>query len=125
MRGLLASLALALCLQHPASAAEISFSCRPALPVFCGNIHVACAGATTIETRPFEVTIAGTAARVVFERADRPSKGRVSGSGDLVIRLENSRDWIRIQEDDRYSHRIYRAGGTAMSYGTCRRAKPP
>ena len=122
-RGLLLLLALALYANQSAEAggAEIGFSCRPALSVFCGNIHMACAGVTKIKTSPFNVSIVGTLATVKFESAERPRKGQVSGSGDLVIRLDDTRDWIRIQENDRYSHRIYRARDTAMSHGTCQR----
>ena len=97
------------------------FACRPTLPVFCRNIHVGCSGVTEIPTAAFDVAVAGETARLEVEGREAALTGRVFGSGDLVIRLEAGRDWIRIQEDGRFSHRIYRNGHAAMSYGTCRR----
>jgi len=118
---LVAPLLLVICLFRSAGAEDgwHSFSCEPALPIFCRNIHVGCAGATKIRTSAFEVVIAGADARVTFAGADTVLHGRVSNVRDLVIRLHNSRDWIRIQHDKRFSHRIYRKRGAAMSFGTC------
>lgn len=102
-----------------AGTAAQTFTCKPALPVFCRNIHVSCAGATKIRTAAFEMLISGAEARVRFDGSERVIQGQVGAGRDLVIRLETSRDWIRIQADGRFSHRIYRAGGASMSYGTC------
>lgn len=104
-----------------ADGGQQAYSCEPALPVFCRNIHVSCAGATKIRTAVFEVLISGTDARVTFVGAATAIQARVSHGRDLVIRLHDSRDWIRIQRDNRFSHRIYRKRGAAMSYGTCAR----
>ena len=38
----------------------------------------------------------------------------------ILIELTASRDWIRIEPGGRYTHRIYRNGRAAMSYGFCR-----
>ena len=118
---LLLSLAIILSLPQPVNAddAPRNYSCRPALSVFCRNIHVGCAGATNIPTASFKISIIEAVAQVDFEGAEPSMTGRVAGSGDLVIRLENG--WIRIPQDGRYSYRIYRDGSAAMSYGTCRR----
>ena len=62
-----------------------------------------------------------SSAALAFEGPEPSLRGRVSGSDDLVIHLENSRSWIRIQPDGRYGHRIYVKDGAAMSQGTCRR----
>ena len=114
---------LFLCLPQAAGAEGLprSYACDPTLSVFCRNIHVGCSGVTEIPTAAFEVVISDSNARVDFEGEAAPLSGRVSGSGDLVVRLEESRAWIRIQQDGRYSHRIYRDGRAAMSYGSCRR----
>lgn len=106
----------------PAAAAgdgRRAFDCRPALPYFCGNIHVSCSGATTLPTRRFVLSVAGTSARVDFAGAPAPVRGTASGEHDLVVRLEGGRDWIRIHADGRYSHRVYRERGPVMSRGTC------
>ena len=99
--------------------AETTYSCKPTLPVFCRNIHVSCSGKTTIPTSPFEIFMAGSSAYVAFGKSRERIVGSVTGRGDRVVRLSQSRDWIRIQADGRYSHRIYRNGHAAMSYGVC------
>jgi hypothetical protein len=103
-------------------AGESVYHCRPAHAVFCRNIYVSCSGVTDIRMTPFTVSIADGSAHVDFHGAPAPVRGVVSGRGDLVIRLENSRDWIRIQTDGQYSHRIRRPRGDAMSRGYCERA---
>ena len=115
-------LAVLASLPGAAAAADLprGFVCKPALAVFCRNVHVGCSGATGIPTAAFEVAIAEGAAQLDFEGSEAPLAGRVSGSSALVIRLEAGRDWIRIREDGRFSHRTYRDGRPAMSYGTCR-----
>ncbi len=87
--------------------------------MFCRNIHVSCSGKTTIPTSPFEIFMNGSSAYVAFGESRERIAGSVTGRGDRVVRLSHSRDWIRIQTDGRYSHRIYRGGHAAMSYGMC------
>jgi hypothetical protein len=103
---------------------QSDFRCRPALSYFCENIHVSCAGATNIRTTPFSVSIVEKVARVDFEESRPPKTGRVSGTRDLVIRLENSRDWIRIEKNGRYSQRIHGKRGAAMGHGICEPVTP-
>ncbi len=124
---LLLLLALALPPHRAAGAddAARSYDCEPLRPFFCRNIHVACAGRTRIPTSPFRVSIAGDHATVEFQGPEPSARGRVGGTGDLVIRLEAGRAWIRIQPDGRYSHRIYWGGGSAMSQGTCKPTPNP
>ncbi len=99
--------------------AELIYACKPALPVFCRNIHVSCSGKTAIPTSLFEVFMTGSSAYVAFGKSKERIAGSVTGRGDRVVRLSQSRDWIRIQTDGRYSHRTYRDGHAAMSYGVC------
>ena len=103
---------------------ETNYACKPALPVFCRNIHVSCSGRTTIPASPFEIFMTGSSAYVVFGKSREPIAGSVTGRGDRVVRLSQSRDWIRIQTDGRYSHRTYRDGHAAMSYGVCQPGVP-
>jgi len=104
--------------------AEINNACKPALPVFCRNIHVSCSGKTTIPTSPFEIFLTGSSAYVVFGKSGKQIADSVTGSGDRVVRLSQSRDWIRIRTNGRYSHRTYRDGHAAMSYGLCNPGVP-
>jgi len=96
-----------------------TYTCRPALPVFCRNVHVGCSGRTKIPTAEIEVVLTGTTAQLNF--ADRATvvSGQITKGDDLVINLADDRAWIRIQADGRYSHRIYPDGKAAMSYGIC------
>ncbi len=100
------------------------YQCQPTLPVFCRNIHVGCSGRTPIATAPMAIIIRGAAAHLTFADGQPPARGQVTSGGDLVIRLTGSRDWIRIEPDGRYSHRIYRSGRAAMGYGICRLITP-
>lgn len=103
-----------------ATGARHAYSCEPSRPVFCRNIHVGCAGVTKIRTSSFDLMIRGKVAQVIFADSALSFSGRTERGRDLVIRLENSRDWMRIEPNGRYSHRIYRAGGAAMSSGICK-----
>ncbi len=58
-------------------------------------------------------------ARLYFHRMDVWMRASISKNADLIISLVGGRDWIRIAQDGRYSHRIYRNGIGAMSYGIC------
>ena len=117
-------LVIALPVQRAAGADAVPqrYDCEPVRPVFCRNIHLGCAGKTDIPTSPFRVSITDGLARLHFEGPEPPLQGRVSGSGDLIIRPDDSRSWIRIQRDGRYSHRIYPDREAAMSQGICRSA---
>ena len=50
----------------------------------------------------------------------RSEAGQAYDDNGILIELAASRDWIRIEPDGRYTHRIYRNGRPAMSYGFCR-----
>ena len=121
-----AMLSLVSLLAHRTAQAEGRFYlCRPALPAFCQNIHVGCSGATNIPTSIVRITISGPIAQLDFEGSQTSARGRISQGRDLVIRIIGRRDWLRIEQDGRYSHRIYRNGGAAMSYGLCDQASAP
>ena len=100
---------------------ELRLSCRPQLPVFCRNIHVSCSGRTKVRTSMIEILISGEKARLVFAGAEPDIFATVWKGRDLVIRFNTSRNWMRIEPDGRFSHRIYLQKGAAMSYGMCRR----
>ncbi|MEM7427825.1 MAG: hypothetical protein AAF441_17155 [Pseudomonadota bacterium] len=116
-------LALALLSAPPSTGAQgagtVTFVCRPALPVYCRNVHVGCSGKTGIRTAVIEISIRGDRARLVFAGDRPPARGNVSGSGYILIRLDGQREWLRIEADGRFSHRIYPDERAAMSYGQC------
>lgn len=96
-----------------------AFTCRPALPFFCRNVHVSCSGVTAIRTSVFKVQVFAEDASVHFAGKPSPDAAGISRGKDLIIRLTGTKDWIRIEPGNRYSHRIYRGGRAAMSYGVC------
>lgn len=118
--GLGAIAALLLGEQASAGAGPKVYTCQPSLSVFCRNIHVSCAGITTIRTARFIVSVSGDTATVRWHGVTTSRSGRVHSDNGLLIELAASRDWIRIEPDGRYAHRIYREGRSAMSYGYCR-----
>lgn len=46
-------------------------------------------------------------------------RGHITNDAGLLIHLPGGRDWIRLYQDGRYSHRIYPDDIAAMSYGIC------
>ena len=120
-RAILSLLISGLCLSHAAGAGDgpRTYSCQPAYRTFCRNIHVGCAGVTKIPTARLTILVEGTFARVSAEGVETPGSVEVPQNGDLIIRMKDSRNWVRIQPNGRYSHRIYVRGGAAMSHGFC------
>ena len=102
----------------------MSLDCAPALPKFCANIHVGCAGRSRIETWPFRLVFNDTS--VLHREGFDPVHLDVTfGEQDAVFRLPGSRDWIRILLSDGkdrmiFSQRICRNGQALMTRGTCR-----
>lgn len=121
------ALALVAAVSVPAGAVDTpaTMTCRPELPVFCRNVHVGCAGRTAIPARPFTLSLRAATATILFAGQPAPVTGVVTGGGDRVIRLDVGRDWIRLEPDGRFSHRIYRRAGAAMSFGVCRTTADP
>jgi hypothetical protein len=105
----------------PALAAGVLI-CTPDLPVFCGNLHVACAGRSRIAAVAFEVAAGAQGAEVRFAGGDVWQASQTVSESGRVLRPAGSRDWIRIAPDGRFSHRIYRGGQAWMSVGGCVRA---
>ena len=89
-------------------------SCVPALPFYCANIHVGCAGRTTTPTHAF--TIRENTA--IFDNEDVWTvRSRQDREATILFRDEH-RDWIRIEADGRFSLRRY-APDAMMTRGKC------
>jgi hypothetical protein len=99
---------------------SVRYSCEPALPIFCGNIHIGCIFPTRIATVPMEIEVRQTTALVWFADREQPVQAQVKRYDAMVIRLVNSRDWIRIRPDGQFAQRIYRKKVTGMAYGVCK-----
>ena len=95
--------------------AAAMLSCVPALPFYCANIHIGCAGRTRIETEAFEVSdqsvhFQGGEVWHVQTNPDRQAK---------ILRRIDHNDWIRIESDGRFSLRRYETNAM-MTHGVCR-----
>ena len=90
-------------------------SCVPALPFYCGNIHVGCVGRTRIETSAF-VTREGS---VSFKDGTVWPVRAQADDGATILWRRDSRDWIRVEADGRFSLRRYRKGQAMMTRGSC------
>ena len=90
-------------------------SCVPALPFFCGNIHVGCAGRTRIETHPFDIQEGS----VHFADGTVWPVRAQTNSGATILWRQDSTDWIRVEADGRFSLRRYRKGQAMMTRGSC------
>ena len=98
--------------------------CTPALPNFCANIHVGCAGRSRLKTSAFDVVFHKGRASVTFANGTGWAAA-VSGSGrNTLLRQTGTQSWIRVESDLRFSQRMYRKGEALMAYGTCVAANP-
>ena len=135
MRSLLAPWAL--CLASGATAANVvdkllhggEVACEPAWPFFCGNIHVACAGQTTLRAFAFTLRVSGDHARLtamgdgdgsVAERFARARVVEEAGNPSMLLLPEPANGYLKLQADGRYSLRHYLERGAIMSWGRCR-----
>ena len=108
-------------------AASGEVSCRPTLPFFCGNMHVSCAGLTSIATFPFKLratALVGTIEAAPGTESLRSpyENGRVEWdpAGIYVIVLPGSGGgYVKLLADGSYSFRHYAQHGAAMSLGHC------
>jgi len=108
-------------------AASGEVSCRPTLPFFCGNMHVSCAGLTSIATFPFKLRATAVAGTIESapgtESLQGPyQNGRVTWdpAGAYVIVLPGSGGgYVKLLADGSYSFRHYAQHGAAMSLGRC------
>ncbi|MEM6664680.1 MAG: hypothetical protein AAF666_21170, partial [Pseudomonadota bacterium] len=88
--------------------------CTPALKFYCQNIHVSCAGRTRVPTQSFLFEDG----LVTFENGDEWRVATTSDRGATILRLEASKDWIRIEADGRFSLRRY-GRLVIMTRGVC------
>ena len=114
-------------LAMPAQAdVAVWLECRPALPFYCANIHVGCAGRSRVPTAPFTLAFADGA--TIHRDREVPQAASVTHStSGTVVRPDGSLDWIRVQvtkdkESFAFSQRIYQKGRALMTHGTCRHA---
>lgn len=110
--------ALVLTLGGVPAAAGDALRCTPDLPVFCGNIHVSCAGRTRIRTSPFTAELAPGSVRfddnTAWEVETREDGHKV------LLQRRAALDWITIdRQRGTFAQRIYRGPKGLMTKGRC------
>ena len=102
-------------------------ACAPAVPHFCANLHVSCAGVTAVPTFAFSlrVTPAGAAldaeghARAFVEQYAGGSVEWSSDGGYVIVRPASAGGYIKLFRDGRYVFRHYPQHEGIMSLGSC------
>ncbi len=103
-------------------------ACEPLLPVFCGNIHVSCAGPSTIKSFPFKLRATGARGTVEsgVDTADvaAPYAAARVEWGDaaayVIFWPAQGGGYVKLLADGSYSFRHYGSSGALMSRGECR-----
>lgn len=100
-------------------------TCQPSLPVFCANMHVACAGRTSIPTFPFTLRLshAGAAVRSTAPASplyERPSVHWDAQGSTLLLQPADGPGYVRVLADGTFALRHYAQSGGVMSLGVCR-----
>ena len=111
----------------PPRAVDVDVECLPALPVFCQNIHVSCAGPTELRTFPFKLRVvpgrgwieaAPEAADFQRQYADaRIEWGEADAS--VILRPRDRQGYIKLAADGSFSFRHYPQDTGVMAYGRC------
>lgn len=109
-------------------AQAVAVHCRPALPFFCANIHVACSGRTELKT--FAFALKAQSGRGWIESAGAEAAGlqalyadgRVDwdpGAAYVILRPRGARGYIKLLANGSYSFRHYAQDTGLMSHGHC------
>jgi hypothetical protein len=102
-------------------------SCQPQLPFFCGNLHVSCAGRTSIATFAFRLRVNATQGTLTAAPGTEDLRGSFEegravwdrDGADLIVFSRQDGGYIKLLADGRYSLRIYAPQGALMSLGRC------
>ncbi|HYJ96546.1 MAG TPA: hypothetical protein VEX14_00675 [Burkholderiaceae bacterium] len=102
-------------------------ACVPALPYFCRNLHVACAGQTSIQAFAFKLK--ATRSEGTVESAPAADNvlvqyehGRIEWDRDgayAILLPPQGSGYIKLLSDGSYSFRHYAPHGAVMSIGRC------
>ena len=103
-------------------------SCEPTLPHFCENMHVRCAGQTTVATFSFKLRTTSGSNVVTLMVQDEENQRKYEGAssewaGDgsyLVLSPRAANGYVKLQADGKYVFRHYIQGRGVMSLGQCK-----
>jgi hypothetical protein len=103
-------------------------ACQPVHPVFCSNIHVSCAGPSSLKTFSFKLRAnrtqgsiegpadtAGVAQQYVNARVEWYDK-----DGTVILRPREGNGYVKLLADGSYVIRHYSQYYATMSRGHCR-----
>ena len=108
-------------------AQAVAADCRPALPFFCTNIHVACSGRTEVRTFLFKLR-ANSGRGWIESKSDTSGirKSYENGSVDwgkdgryVILRPQGREGYIKLLANGEYSFRHYSQDVGIMSHGRC------
>lgn len=104
-------------------------TCRPAMPHFCSNIHVACAGPSSMRALPFTLKATRSAGAIDIAAADTAglrelyADARVEWDADddyVILRPRQASGYVKLLADGTYIVRHYTSPYAAtMSRGQC------
>ena len=102
-------------------------ACRPNDPYFCANVHVSCAGRTTVPTFPFTLRLTPTGAALEAAAgsegvAEQYSAGQLELGTEgqyVIVRPAGSSGYIKLFQDGKYVFRHYPQAEGVMSLGRC------
>ena len=99
--------------------------CDPVPSYFCANIHIGCAGKTTIKTWSFTVqdyngrTEANPLPdQTIPEHLITTGNYKVNESY-LLLNFQHSKNYVKILSTGKFSYRLYYGNKVAMTYGWC------
>jgi hypothetical protein len=101
-------------------------SCRSPEPFFCENVHVRCAGRTSVPAVPFVLRAAAGSIELVSEapevqRTYQDAKVEWGEGGSYVLLMpRGANGYVKLLADGKYVFRHYIGSLGVMSLGTCR-----
>ena len=103
-------------------------SCQPALPHFCENVHVRCAGQTAVATFAFKLRAAPAINSIALVADDGENQreyenARVEWAEDgshLLLLPPSTSGYVKLLSDGKYVFRHYIQGRGVMSLGQCK-----
>ena len=103
-------------------------ACQPTAPYFCANMHVSCAGQTTLRAFPFTLRANRTRGAIEsdpeHEAVRKPFDDAFieweEGGAAVILRPRIHSGYIKLLADGSYSFRHYTPHGAVMSIGRCK-----
>lgn len=107
-------------------------ACQPSLPHFCDNMHVRCAGLTTVPTFAFTLRAGPGAGAVALRTADEDQQRLYQGAqvewaadGSYVLLTpRHAAGYVKLLAGGNHVVRHYIQGRGVMSLGQCRLPAP-